>query len=257
MKTTFRHLVLISSLFGIGCSTTVTPSSQSSSQCRLEPSPAVHRDYRDKRYCEILVIQGVGPKLTGCVYNTLCDNDCPAEPWNALNAEQLKKEFNATEIVLNGPRHFIMDVFSITTASEQRVSFDGLVMCPAAAMDLEPGSLLPGQRQKPFTETTIDRTTEYVYFKDRPIFLLLSPDNAAYIMQSYSQIVDPRLSYGGLPTLGQHMPLPPGWRYVPVTPQSNLTVKSHGAAHVLQDELQNTYQRLGTEEWATIRELVH
>lgn len=257
MKMTVLPVILVSSLFGIGCSTTATRPSQNTTQCRLEPSPAVHRDFRDTRYCEILLIQGVGPTLTGCVYNTLCNNTCPPVQWRSLDAESLKKEFNATEIVLNGPRFFIMDVFSITTASKQQVSFDGLVMCPGAAMDLTPGSLLPGRRQVPYTETAIDRTSEWIYDRDRPIFLLLSgPNRAAYIMQSYSRIVDQQLTYRDLPTLGEHLQLPTGWRYVSVTPKSNLTVKSHGEAHVLQDDLQDTYQRLGTEEWAAVRELV-
>jgi hypothetical protein len=249
--------MLVSSLFGFGCSTSHPRPSQNTSECRLEPHFAAEGGYRNKRYCEILLINGIGPTLTGCVYNTVCvDQGCPADRWSALDAAALKKEFNATEIILNGPRFFMMDIISITTASKQHVNFGGVVMCPIAAINLSAGDLLPSNAQQPFTETSIDRRTEYVYFKGQPIYLLLSPDKAAYIMQAYSQIVDPRLTYDDLPTLGEHMKLPEGWKYVQATPKSNLTVRSHGTGHIIQDRLQNTYQRLGDEERAAIRELI-
>jgi hypothetical protein len=88
-------------------------------------------------------------------------------------------------------------------------------------------------------------------------------------MQSYAQIVDPRLTYRDLPRLGCVLKLPAGWsystktlthtlelnsngllegwRYRTRTPDRDLTLRTvAGAAHVPQDELQNTYMRLMT-----------
>jgi hypothetical protein len=38
--------------------------------------------------------------------------------------------------------------------------------------------------------------------------------------------------------------MPPGWRYATMVPDHDLVVGAHGKATVLQDELQNTYQKL-------------
>jgi hypothetical protein len=63
-------------------------------------------------------------------------------------------------------------------------------------------------------------------------------------MQSYSQIIDPSLSYADLATLGSRLKPPKGWEYRTRTLTADLVAQAQGEAHVLQDELQNTYQRL-------------
>jgi hypothetical protein len=63
-------------------------------------------------------------------------------------------------------------------------------------------------------------------------------------MQSYSRIVDPTLTINQLATLGSRLDLPSGWVYVVETPTSEIVLRSGGVAHVTQDSLQNTYQRM-------------
>src|SRR5213595_3271403 len=81
VRTMVLQVVLVASLVAIGGSTAQPPPSQETLKCRLEPSFAARRGLRNKRYCEILLIQGAGQRLRGCVYNTVCDNECPAESW--------------------------------------------------------------------------------------------------------------------------------------------------------------------------------
>jgi hypothetical protein len=63
-------------------------------------------------------------------------------------------------------------------------------------------------------------------------------------MQSYSQIVDPALGFGDLIALGSRLKPPRGWHYRSRVLNADLVAQSIGAAHIIQDELQNTYQRL-------------
>jgi hypothetical protein len=63
-------------------------------------------------------------------------------------------------------------------------------------------------------------------------------------MQAYSQIVDKSLNYAGLQTLGERLKLPSGWRYTSFAPETDLVLGAKGTATVVQDELENTYQKL-------------
>ena len=94
---------------------------------------------------------------------------------------------------------------------------------------------------------TINRETEWMFAAGLPVYELLTPDAKIYVMQAYSHIVDDSLTLDSLPALGDSLHLPEGWRYRTRTPDRDLTLRTvAGGAHVLQDELQNTYMRLMT-----------
>jgi hypothetical protein len=97
---------------------------------------------------------------------------------------------------------------------------------------------------RPYRETTINRDTIYRFKAGNPVFLLEAPDGSRYAMQAYSQIVDKSLDYAGLPALGSRLKLPSGWRYTTLTPETDLVLGAKGTATVVQDELENTYQKL-------------
>lgn len=63
-------------------------------------------------------------------------------------------------------------------------------------------------------------------------------------MQAYAQIVDKSLTYADLPGLGSRLKLPSGWRYTSMVPESDLILGAQGKATVVQDDLENTYQKL-------------
>jgi hypothetical protein len=212
--------------------------------CDLQPGPNQSKDMRDRRYCEILALQGTGERLTGCVYNTITLNDCPPARWSALDAATLRREFKVSEMILNGPRHFMMDRFITLESGTEKVDFDGVWMMSSAVIDLPPGGLLLARHPRFYEPTEVERRTEFIYSAGMPVYELLDRDGNTYVMQSYSQIVDPTLTAGDLPTLGRRLKLPDGWKYETRIPKSDLTLRSGGTAYVIQDELQDTYQRL-------------
>ncbi len=200
------------------------------------------RDHmRNARYGEILILKGGPFSFIGSVYNTLGLNDCPEAAWKALDPAKLKEQYKADAVMLNGPRHFMMDRCSLANPGNIQ-TFGGLQARHLADVKISLLTLLHG-RAKPYTESTVKRTTEYVYRAGRPVYELISPKGVVYVMQTYALIVDPNLTEAQLPALGQKLKLPAGWKYRTRKLDADLTLQVKGTAYVLQDDLENSYQR--------------
>lgn len=199
-------------------------------------------ELRNVRYCELVVVQRSGLSLTATVYNTLGLNDCPEDLWTGLTEARVRQVFSSPDVLLNGPRYWVLDgiLADGATAAGRTVTVDGLAMTERATLDLSLFDL----RQKPYQERRIDRSTRWVYDAGLPMFVLQGPDGSRYAMQSYAQIVDPALTYDALADLGSRLALPGGWTYSVSTPDQQLVYPSDGQAVIVQDDLDNTYQKL-------------
>ena len=135
---------------------------------------------RDARYCEIIPVVRQGFHLAATVYNTLGLNDCPPAIWAGITEDAMKQRFAALTVLLNGPRHFLMD--SITakgvTKSGETIEVAGLKLTERATIDLGLLDLL----HRPYRETTIDRDTIYRFKAGSPVFLLEAPGGSRYII---------------------------------------------------------------------------
>ena len=205
-------------------------------------APAAHAaslaGLRDARYCEIIELRGGPPTGKAVVWNTIGLNRCPAARWNAFDAGSLATELGATVVVLNGPRHFLMD--SVTARAGQERSFHGLRMRKVATIPIRTAADLS---QTPYTDRTIKRDNTWRWRRGRVVYELVAPGGDVYVMQSYAQILDPKLSLAKLRRLGDRLEPPPGWRYRVRRLHRDLAVGVKGGkATIVQDELQNTYQ---------------
>ena len=205
-------------------------------------APAGRDHMRNARYCEMLVVSGGPLSLTAQVYNTLGLNDCPAEAWQKLDAETLARQYDARKVILNGPRHFLMDEASLAKPGKT-ARFGEMEARLLAEVELSPIILLKG-RSKPYEETQVKRSTRYVFLQGKPVHQLTAADGRRFVMQSYSQQVDAQLDMASLDNLGTRLKLPHGWSYQTLTPTQDLILKASGTATVLQDDLLNTYQRV-------------
>jgi haloalkane dehalogenase len=194
---------------------------------------------RNVRYCEVFVISGGLMSVKAAVYNTLGLNDCPAATWASLNVDKLKTELHARKVILNGPRYFIMDRNALQAPGATQ-NFGGLEARFVTNLEIHPGT----ENRVPYTENTVERQSQYVYEEGKNVYELFAPDGRSFIMQSYSQEVDKNLNEEGLLTLDKRLKLPKGWQYRVRKLENDLVVRNGGTtAHVLQDELKNTYQR--------------
>jgi hypothetical protein len=164
-------------------------------------------------------------------------NRCPAAQWNALDAGALAKELGDTLVIKNGPRHFLMDSASARTGRVR--SFQGIRMRRVATIAIRSAAdLVP----TPYSDRTINRHNTWRWKRGRRVYELVAPGGDVYVMQSYAQIRDPRLTLRKLRRLGRRLELPAGWRYRTRRLRRPLTLVARGRATILQDDLQNTYQ---------------
>jgi haloalkane dehalogenase len=196
------------------------------------------------RYGEVLLVTGRLNRIEATVYNTLGLNECPDDLWQALDTEAIKKTYQARTVILNGPRYFLMDKISIADPGQEIFDFGGLQMRRLATVPLPLTSLLGGLHRHPYTEQPVRRTTVYVWEQGREVYELVAPDGTTYVMQSYSLAVDPRLTEADLPALSARLQLPDGWRYRVRRLDKEWTLGIDGEARVVQDELENSYQRV-------------
>jgi hypothetical protein len=162
----------------------------------------------DARYCEILELRGAPPNATAVVWNTIGLNKCPAAWWDAFDAGDLAKELGATTVVLNGPRHFLMD--SVTANPGKVRTFHGERMRRVATIPIRTAADLT---RTPYADRTIARGNTWRWKAGRRVYELVAPGGDRYVMQAYSQIVDRNQTIGDLRSLGRRLELPAGWRY--------------------------------------------
>jgi len=194
-------------------------------------------DVFGKRYGEVLLVRAgeSGPEAT--VYNTFPLNDCPAELWDKLDAKAIAAENDAVAALLNGPRYWLMSGLGKRDRDglEHKV-FGGIEMIRQATVKLS--SMNPS----PYQVNRVNRKALFTFDAGREIYELIDPDGRHWVMQTWSQTVDPALSLADLPGLANRLSLPAGWRYQPRTPTSTLRVDTTNSdASVTQDDLANSY----------------
>jgi len=83
----------------------------------------------------------------------------------------------------------------------------------------------------------------------KPVFILDDPQGTPWVLQAYSQIVDPNLTYDQLAKLGDKLKLPPGWKFRVAVLDRDLTIQAiNGNAWIVQDDLENTYDKCFEED---------
>ncbi|HMJ76671.1 MAG TPA: hypothetical protein VK507_11905 [Iamia sp.] len=199
---------------------------------------------RDVRYGEVLLLSEDDGGYTAEVWNTLGLNDCPQEAWDALDAGAIAAERGALVALLNGPRRWTLDTIVpvATDAGERSLTrFGDLDMFLAATVEL--GDTLPDQAS--YVERRVARETIFRFKAGATIHQLTSRDRQRYVMQAYSHAVDPTQDLASLSDLESRLLLPEGWSFTTCVLDRTLDLLStDGVATVVQDELQNTYQRI-------------
>jgi hypothetical protein len=197
---------------------------------------------RGNRYCEVLPAYLEGDTIRAEVWGTQGLSDCPLEAWYALDAEALRAELGATRVIMNGPRHWVLDrVEAVSLPDAPRRTFGTLEMRQFATLRLPLAVAMSGG---PYEERTIERDTRFAFFAGTEVYELVAPGGETYVMQSLANIVDSELDESDLPGLGARLTPPAGWTYRVRTLDAELELRAEGTATVLQDELQNTYQRM-------------
>jgi haloalkane dehalogenase len=196
-------------------------------------------DLRGKRYCEVLLLHPAPAGITADVYNTYPLNECPEAQWRAMDAGAIARENSMLVALLNGPRYWLMDsVEQQQSGADVHKTFGGMEMIQRATVLV--GN--PIEASKPYHLNAVDRRTVFSFAKGRTVYELTTADGQKFVMQSWSQQVDPALAEAGLARLGARLHLPGGWSYAArVLTAPMRVVTTSDTAKVLQDDFKNSY----------------
>ena len=195
---------------------------------------------RGVRYGEVLAVFERDGGLQAEVYGTQMLNDCPAELWDTLVADDIAAEMGALYVKLNGPRHWVLDGLGSKVAPIEPVlrEFNGLLMRRIAVVDLGQVS-----GSVPYTRRHVDRGAQFFWDAGTKVYELVDAEGTEYTMQALCIGVDPTMSdEGALDSLGDRLALPDGWSYrVRVLDVDAVSDTTGKVAVVLQDEFENSY----------------
>jgi hypothetical protein len=208
----------------------------------------VHLDgLQGKPHGEVVIIKrdAEGMGAIGVCYNTLSLPDHMSdEAFHALDAEALKAEFGGDGVWLNGPRRAQMDEATADVFDDGEITLLGSIpMQVVGYVHIPDVRVFAGQRPV-YAETSVERTTVWVFKAGRKVHELVAPSGHVYVMQSASLINDPDMSEHAAADLGDRLQIPEGWTYRWRMLDEDLVVRAEdGMAHIVLDEYENNYQR--------------
>jgi hypothetical protein len=213
---------------------------------KLTSNSVAVSNLRNKRYCEVLYGDRSFLTLVVKVFSSQGLNECPQDAWKLITSKTISDKHKASFVRLNGPRYWMLDGVQATgnTVNHKRESFGGIEMNLRATIEFGLFKQLQILWGDPLYQAiAVSRSTTWIYKAGSPVYELISPSGEQYVMQSYAQIVNPKLSMADLPMLEKQLQLPKGWSYRTRLLTEDLNLVANGTAYVLQDNLMNSYQR--------------
>ncbi len=199
-------------------------------------------DLRNFRYGEVLPEFECGNGSVTEVYVTTGFNDCPEDQWYALNADDLANELGALKVTLNGPRHWLMNQIQ-GNANDGGSGFSKIATFGTLQMQL--AAQIDGSGdEEAYTVNQVQRSTTFTFQAGNEIYKLTDPSGDEFIMQSYSRKINANLTIDDLADLGSNLNLPDGWSFETEVLSTTLQVVADGIAYVVQDDLENSYQKI-------------
>jgi hypothetical protein len=206
------------------------------------------------RYTEILLVFGnaLTSNYTAGVYNTIGLNGAnpagggdstPAAIVDKIDMKKLKEEHGALKAIKNGPRLWTVD--HVTGKIGKERDFQGLKARWVMWFPI-PEEIRKGTTENPYKVMTAHRDTSMSIDKGSRAYILDDPQGITWVMKSASLIKEPNQKFEDLRDLGSRLKLSPGWKFRTIILEQDLIFMSdNGWAQITQDELGNTYDRMG------------
>lgn len=209
----------------------------SSSAPEAKPGNPDEVKFYAQRYCEVLVVKATPAGPVADVWNTFPLNTCPEKKWKKIDAAAIATSEQAIVAMPNGPRYWLMDSVEKTDLAKRTTqSFAGMKMNRYATVHLT------SLKTDPYVVHEVDRKTVFSFDKGRRIYELTDEKGQHWVMQSWSQQIDPTLELKDLAGIADTLHLPAGWSYSSRVLASPLrVVTTSTTAKVLQDDLKNSY----------------
>jgi hypothetical protein len=207
------------------------------------------------RYME-LFLKCPGQDQAG-IFNTITLNIQPDDSRDSSPADlmanysdtQVAADYGAEFAYMSGIRHWMFDKMRVTIANNVRY-MDGLdTRWGADAANFVPptGAGGSGGAEAVYIVNKVTCNRTWYYNKGTTLYILDAPDGNSYVMQSYSDIVNPNQKESDLMNLGKTLKLPTGWKFRTKVLDQDMAVNGitcDGKTNqwrVMQDDLINTY----------------
>ncbi len=165
---------------------------------------------RNLSFCELIVGCENG---TGALYGSAKLNEpndpCPDKLWLTLDPEQVKKEYNLTNVQKNPPygrKFWTLDTLEITVSDNVRIFNGDLEMAWWA--DIEPATEIIA-----YNPMTVGRDSIITFEKGNQVNLLTDPNGVTWIHKNYVTTPEAPMTYEQLPTLKTLLKYPTGWTF--------------------------------------------
>ena len=208
-------------------------------------------DICGQRYTEIFLIGGhpIIADINAGIYNTIGLNDpdgtgdtTPQAVLDQVDLDALTSQYDVLGAFRNGPRLWTLDWAEVMVGEER----DFMGLKARWVMWLDVPKEFRKHESVAYKPITGKRDTQFGINMGSQAFILDDPDSNSWVMKSASLIVDPSQTYDSLDDLGGRLQPPPGWTFRDVTLQQDLVLTpDNGAAKITQDEMGNTYDRVG------------
>jgi len=205
------------------------------------------------RYTEILLVFGdaVTKKFTAGVYNTIGLNGAnpagggdssPAAILDKIDMKKVKEDNDALSSIKNGARLWTVDHIGAKLGKER--DFQGLKARWVMWFPI-PDAIREG-KDLSYSIMTAHRDTSMSIDKGSRVYILDDPQGTSFVMKSASLIKDPNQKFEDLKDLGSRLKLPEGWKFrTLVLDQDLVFMTDNGSTNITQDEIGNTYDRVG------------
>ena len=212
---------------------------------------------RNYEFCEFYVGSGPVPASTEleCYNSTSSSTGCPAAAFATIEPKKLAADLGASIAILNpvkptAQKWWVVDELYVYAAGETH-DFAGIKATWVAKMSVGDLEAAAKASQTPYQPLTNTQLSKWVFKKGNAVFLLRAPGGKVYVMQAFTNIADPSLTYDQLPQLGSKMQkLPAGWKYEVKTLTQDLAfdvrkATPSGLKHLTLDEFANVYLGCG------------
>jgi hypothetical protein len=191
---------------------------------------------------EIFLLTKSDDRMAAKVYNTTGFGPCPDAEFAALDVEQVARDAGCDLAWKNPRRFWMMDGLRVNIVGDP-AEFGGVKFNLLAQMQMPAGfDFTQDQSARAYNPAQIRRVSTYSFLSGRPVFLLRSPDETTWVMQTFTNHVDAALTQADLPKLGSRLKLADGWQFKAVTLTRDLTLDTNGLANIVPDDLSNMYQ---------------
>lgn len=200
----------------------------------------LYQSFRYTPYIELLYT------LDNNQYNVYSSEN-PSQ-FNTLLGYQLDINVVDGDPIINDQRQFMMDlnmsVLPIKTMSYPLKQWHSFISNPSISVMFKLVAQVTTFSEEPYVEQFVNRWNTFVYYPSTLVYLLISPLNKIYVMQTVSEnVANP--SFQNLLYLNSNssLQLPSGWiyTYLELDTDTFLTVPSNGEARVIRDSLSNSY----------------